>query len=98
MDQDGDVEGSGGVGVGVGVGVRVLVCVGVGRADERVGLGVADGVLVAVGRRVGRMVAVRLVGSAEAVGGGGSDVGSADTGALVGLFTCLTPGEDCAIT
>jgi hypothetical protein len=96
-DPGGDEDGSGVVGVGVGVGVRVLVRVGVGRADVRDGLGDRDGVVGTVWRTVGRAVGECVVGAAE-VGGGGNDVGSAVTGALVGLFTCRTPGEDWAMT
>jgi hypothetical protein len=99
-DPGGDVDGSGGVGVGVGVGVRVLVCVGVGRADVRDVLGtldVGDGDPGTVRRTVGRTVGVYLVGAAD-VAGDWMDVGSDVTGALVGLFTCRTPGEDWAIT
>jgi hypothetical protein len=92
------VDGSGGVGVGVGVGVRVLVRVGVGRADVRDGLGVGDGVVPGTVRRgVGRTVGVCFAGAADVLGGG-MDVGSDVTGALVGLLTCRTPGEDWAIT
>jgi hypothetical protein len=99
LDPGGGVEGSGGVGVGVGVrvGVRVLVCVGVGRAEVRAGVGVADGGCTEVRLTVGRTVGVRRVGGTDVIGDG-RDVGSDVTGALVGLFTCRTPGADWAIT